>query len=268
MFAYGCLTAVVSLLAFIWFCFHPLTHGSPTPQAVEMFALAGGATVLHVLALALTWAPYHISFDWLLPRYPPLLHPDRKKVELARAAVVVTTVCSVAAWIALASRGEGSGGAALAGVAWSSTCLAIAVFIAAFWAFQPEYLFSQWMLRAISWDLDYWFSFSEMKAKRAAPAFEPWLAALSECCEKVVASPPGELDCMNLKTELNAQLESRMCLVHHRRLFTHEGFRVIRRFVQAVDALDCRATNALAQQSVADCAKRVLELREGLAKAG
>jgi hypothetical protein len=141
------------------------------------------------------------------------------------------------------------------------------VVIAAFWALRPEHLYPQWMLRVFSWSPRFQ-SLSELRAQRAAPPFEPWLAALLERCEKAVASPPGELDCMNLKTELNAQLESRMCLVHHRRLLTHEGFRVIRRFVQAVDALDCRATNALAQQSVVDCAKRVLELREGLAKAG
>jgi hypothetical protein len=70
------------------------------------------------------------------------------------------------------------------------------------------------------------------------------------------------VDHTELLTEVLIHLESRACLIQHRKLLTHEGFREIRRFVQAVDALKHQANNELALQAITNSAKSVLQLRD------
>lgn len=213
------------------------------------------AMFLHIAALGATWAPYHWRLKRLVPRYPPLIHPDRERVRFGRGIVFATTANGIFTWINRDAVGASTGLAFI----WSAF-LAVGVLIAAVWALSPEYLFPQRWLEFLFEDRGHWPQ--RLQSKRAAPPLEPWLAGLFECCEKVASNPKVPIDCLELQSEVDVHLESRACLIQHRKLLTHEGFRQIRRFVQAVDALDCRATNALAWQSVAGCAKSVLELRD------
>ena len=114
---------------------------------------------------------------------------------------------------------------------------------------------------------------TRLYAKRHATPLQEWLTGLTASCEKAVASKrlvnaeypgPGEIDCLEFQCEVLYELESRACLVHHKNLLSHDGFREIRRFLQAVDNLDHKSTNELSWPAVLRSARTVLNLRAHL----
>jgi hypothetical protein len=267
MFAYSCSISLLALWALVSSVIEPgwlldlLSHEQSPPRWI----LAVG--VVHLIAWIATWGPFHVRWDWLVPRYPPIFCPDRRKAQVGRAIVVATTAYWLYDWTVALSfhRGEPDRFVSFG----SSIFLATGVYMAVHWALQPEYLFPQWVFSAVSWD-PYTRRFGRLRAKRAALPLGQWLAGLLECCEKVAANglldnsaelERGEVDCLQLRAEVLTRLESRACLDQHRERLTREGFREIRRFVRAVEELDHRVANEFAWQAVTSSAKAVWALR-------
>lgn len=175
---------------------------------------------------------------------------------MGRAIVVATTLYCAVDWIVFAERGEVHRLVSL----FASPLLATGAYMAVHWALQPEYLFPQWVFWSVSWD-PFTRRFGRLRAKRAALPLTQWLNGLLECC-KNVADGKYLQNTEELQAEVLIRLESRACLTQHRQLLTRDSFRVLRRFIQSVDALDHHAANELRLQAVKNSAKTVLELRD------
>jgi hypothetical protein len=221
-----------------------------------------GAIFSFVVVAFFTFDP----FNWVpwLPRYPPLFHADRDRIRLGYS-ILFATAANFLYWPAT-QRGSGQESALCA---VTSLGLIFPVYFALHWAFQPENIFPQWFLNVfynpnfLSWS-------SGLHAKRHAMPLQEWLTGLLACCEKAVASKrlvnaeypgSGEIDCLEFQCEVLYELESRACLVHHKKLLSQDGFREIRRLVQAVDNLEHKSTNELRWPAVLQSARTVLNLR-------
>jgi hypothetical protein len=231
----------------------------------SMFAWLGIAFSFMVVAY-FTFEPFHSVS--LLPRYPPLFHTDRDSSRRGRWFVVApAATCFYRLMVTPRPVGEQAELLMLI-----SGYLVIPAFFAVHWAFQPENVFPGWVLITI-----YNFPFRpwirRLIASRDAIPLQKWLAGLLACCESVVAGTrldnsdrpgPGEIDCLELQHKVLDELKSRACLTYHKKLLSQDGFREIRRFLQAVDNLDHKSTNELTWPAVVQSARTVLDLQARL----
>ncbi len=263
MFAFACISFWLALCLYIT----TLVTGSPVYPAWATSPWVRLVVVLsHVEALRYTFEPFHPIP--LRPRYTPLFYADRDRVRFAHwvlATTAATFLYSAAAYLLGASEGS----------AWRLAItgyLMIPAFLAVHWAFQPENVFPQWVL---TWGYSSRFQVpaSRPYAKRRPVPLHEWLTGVTACCEKAITgerlvnaeSPgPGEIDCLQFQNEVLDELESRACLAHYKKLLSRDGFREIRRFVQAVDKLDHKLTNEITWPKVLQSARTVLSIKETL----
>lgn len=267
MFLYGCLSSLIGVYAHYSVSFDPSRWMTVNP----LTRTAAWLCVVHMYYVLTCLQRDYRGYYGFRPRLAPVLPLTPRLVLVGRGLHAAAFLnCSYTLFLVFNRE---------ATVALLPAMYLLgAIYGVVHWGLRPENVFNERIMQHGRRDGHAFGSLpgllkravGQAAGNRSKIAMDVWLEEVLRSCETAAAGgrlvnsetpETGEIDCVEFQTHLLDEIESKICLWQYRKRLSDEGFKELRRYIGAVDALQHRSPDQLKWQSAVLSARAVLSLR-------